>query len=335
MSIGNFISGIAYGVVGFFVGGGPAGAAWGFAIGFGMSVAMDALAPDQPSPGQPQTAELAFPSAQEGGNIPDILGTTKLSGNFIQYWGNRVVEIKEDSGGKGSGGGGDVTTGYKYFLSFVMGICLGPTDVLFAVYAGDELIWSGETERPETGGLEIIVIGETDKTGNVSVPDDTDAPFIGNMYLYFGTDDQAINTKMQADKPYTPAYRGLCYAFFDDCYIGKYNRVPPIKFIIGKFPVLEFNENNRIGLEDDEIEYDYNPVHAIWYIMTNDLMAALPEEFMDAVTFSDVADTIYTERRGVSILFDRQQSTMAYIETIVDHIGAIVRYGCDGDLADE
>lgn len=324
MSFGNFISGVFGGIVGFFIGG-PVGAAWGFGIGFGMGVAMDALAPDMPSPGQPQTAELAFPSATEGLNVPDILGTTKLSGNIFQYFGNRTVEVTEKSGGKGGGGGEEYTTGYKYYLSWAMGICLGPVDYIYAVYAGDDLIWSGELVRPVSGGLEIVPLG-----GDVSKGIESgDAPVIGNMYFYFGTDDQVSNSKMVGDISNTPAYRGLCYAYFDDNYIGDYNRLPAIKFIIGKFPQLTFNTNEVID------SYDYNPAHAIWYIMTNELMANLPEEFMDEVTFSDSADTLLSENKGVSILFDRQQTALAYLETIMNHIGAIMRYACDGDLSDE
>jgi len=335
MGFSSLISGIFGGIIGFFVGGGPVGAAKGFAIGFGMSVAMNALAPDMPSPGQPQTAELAFPTTQEGANIPDILGTTKLSGNIFQYFGNRYVEVKEDSGGGGcggGGGGGDVVTGYKYYLSWSMGICLGPVDTLYAIYAGDILVWSGELNRPDSGGLETFVVGISgDKAGTMfEIPaSEEDSPLVGTVYFYFGTTDQAINTTMQGEISNTPAYRGLCYAFFDDCYIGDYNRLPPVKFIIGKFPQLTFNENEIINT------YDYNPAHALWYIMTNDLMAGLPEEYVDETTFSDVADTLLAEERGISILFDRQQTMLSYVETILNHVSGMMRYGCSGDLADE
>ena len=325
MSFGNFVSGVFGGIVGFFVGG-PVGAAWGFGIGFGMSVAMDALAPDMPSPGQPQTAELAFPSAKEGLNIPDILGTTKLSGNIFQYFGSRVVEIKEEGGGKGVGGD-EYTTGYHYYLSWAMGICLGSVDYLYAVYAGDDLIWTGELVRPTSGGLEIVPLG--DEVTKAEEIIGGSAGGIGNMYFYFGTDDQTANSKMVGNISNTPPYRHLCYAFFDDNYIGNYNRLPAIKFIVGKFPQLTFNANEVIDT------YDYNPAHAIWYIMTNELMANLPEEFMDEITFSDVADTLLSETRGISILFDRQQTALAYLENIMNHIGAIMRYACDGDLSDE
>lgn len=446
MSFGNIFSGIGYAIVGFAIGG-WAGAAYGFAIGFGMSLLMDALAPDMPSPGQPQTAELAFPTATEGLNIPDVLGTSKMSGNIFQYFGNRVVEITEEQeGGKGGGGSQEVTTGYEYYLSWAMGICLGPVDYLYTIFAGDDVVWSGNLARPDSGGLETITLtiteyeeSEVDKSysesisygnlssegyygayyqysftglssnpfsafddnpttrtlndallflyingalpgqvgeysyvgfssyishtwdsatglfriildnpisytlqagetfshfllvmnGTVTISTVTDERTMGTAYFYFGTDDHAINTKMQGDIANTPAYRHLCYIFFDDNYIGPYNRVAAMKFVIGKFPQLDFNANNVIGV------YDYNPAHAIWYIQTNDWMAQLPEEYMDAVTFSAVADTLYSEGRGISILFDRQQTALAYIENILNHVGGVMRYSATGDLSEE
>ena len=319
MSFGNFFSGLVGAFYGFMKGG-PYGAAIGFVVGFVLSLAADALAPDMPSPGQPQTAKLNFPSADEGLPIPDALGTTKLTGNYFQYFGNRTVEVKEETGGKG-GSGEEIVTGYKYYLSFAMGICLGPVDYLRAVYSGDDLIWSGALQRP-TSGLQIVPLALVAEEGESAVE-------IGYMYFYYGTDNQITNSKMAGNISNTPPYRGLCYAFFDDICIGGFNRVPALKFIIGKYPQLSFNENEVIDT------YDYNPSQAIWYVMTNDLMANLPEEFMDEVTFSDEADVLLAEERGVSMLFDRQQTSLAYIETILNHVGGIVTYGCDSKLEDE
>jgi len=329
MSFSNFMSGVVGAIYGF-IRGGPYGAAIGFVIGFGLSLAADAMAPDMPSPGQPQTAKLNIPTADEGIPIPDLLGITKLSGNYFQYFGSRVVEVTEESGGKG-GGGEEYVTGYKYYLSFAMGIALGPVDYLYAVYSGDDLIWSGALQRPASG-LEIVPLGEYIEKFGMEIPiEDEQEPstVVGNMYFYYGTDNQAANSKMVANISNTPPYRGLCYAFFDDVFIGGVNRVPSVRFVIGKYPEQSFNENEVIDV------YDYNPAHAIWYVMTHDLMADLPEEFMDEVTFSGVADTLLDESRGVSMLFDRQQTSLAYVETILNHVGGIMTYGCDSKLEDE
>ena len=456
MSLGNLFSAIGYGIMGFLYGG-PVGAAVGFVIGFGISLAMDALAPDMPSPGQPNLSELSLPTADEGINIPDILGTTKLSGNIFQYFGNNTVAITEEveTGGKGGSDSETVTTGYKYYLSWAMGICLGPVDTLFSVYAGDHLVYEGDLPRPDSGvsvvtlapldveydsrsgssigwsppldqallsegwvegGYQYVISGVYPSyeesffgllrslirlsfnsylgIGFMHYTDPTDgvvynstgrnllswyedpvsgretwvlaSPFdgfmgwppanpvdrknyrfsmlvayeedyaipstgiaMGSMYFYYGTDNQAVNSKMKLNIPNTPPYRGLCYAFFNNVYIGQYNRMPSIKFVVGKFPEFSFNNQHRIG------DFDYNPAHAIWHIKSNSRMANLPEEYLDSISFNAAANTLATEGRGVSILFDRQQTAMAYISTTLEHANAILRYSSSGDLKDE
>jgi hypothetical protein len=69
--------------------------------------------------------------------------------------------------------------------------------------------------------------------------------------------------------------------------------------------------------------------------MTNKFQAHLPEEHMDSITYSKSSDTLYAEGRGIGILFDRQQTALAYIETILNHVGGIMRYSGSGDLSDE
>ena len=474
MSISNLISGITGAIAGFFIGGGPMGAVYGFSIGFGLSLAADALAPDMPSPGQPQMSELNYPSADEGAVIYDALGTVKSTGNIFHVFGNRTVELTEEVGGKGGGGGEEVTTGYNYYLSLAMGICIGPVDKLYSIWAGEDLAWSGNLERPTDGLYTLIELsageliattvpvtnevwantfdGPVDAEGAVDggyqyvkqiVPvenydytinsyfitppvvnplasvddyggviesgyvilkarytfegavggseyvdlgtetyirhswDDTNKVFrlvvankfpeapsttyswylgigyfdklvffiyhtgtkevvvsdtrssMGNAWVYWGTETQEINPKMLADKPDTPAYRHLFYIFFDDVFIGNYNRFPAIKVVYGKYPQLSFNANETIQ------DFDYNPSHAIWQIMTNQFHSNLPVVYMDAVTFSAGANVLYGEGRGVGILFDRQQTALAYISTILEHVGGIMRYSGSGDLKDE
>ena len=457
MSFGNFLSAIGYGIMGFLYGG-PVGAYIGFVVGFGISLAMDALAPDMPSPGQPNLSELSLPTADEGLNIPDILGTTKLSGNIFQYFGSNTVEVTEQMETGGKGGRGDtqtVVTGYKYYLSWAMGICLGPVDTLFSIYFGDILVYSGDLARPDNGlsiidltsatdpptydtrtgtrttytrtldialasrgyiagGYQYVLWSDDDATvgfvdkllqdsytdytvtaymyrtfpqdGGVRTspgkhvfswtfdpvtkknyivvadpfddlwlgwPPDYDqdkvqftimfevdyeetyeipsaaGPSSGTMYFYYGTDNQPVNAKMQVNIANTPPYRGLCYAFFDNVCIGNYNRMPAIKFVIGKFPEHSFNNQHRIG------DFDYNPAHAIWYVKSDSRMAGLPEEYLDSISFNAAANILSTEGRGIGILFDRQQTAMAYITTILEHANAILRYSSSGDLKDE
>src|SRR6516165_4990569 len=76
---------------------------------------------------QRAVGSLQFQTAQAGGVIPLIYGTTKVSPNLLDYDDFTATPSKQ-AGGKGKGGGGGKGGGqqYMYSASFIMGICQGP-----------------------------------------------------------------------------------------------------------------------------------------------------------------------------------------------------------------
>jgi len=176
------------------------------------------------------------------------------------------------------------------------------------VFNGTDVVWAGELNRPESGGEETITLQD-----------------MGSMTFYFGTDDQTANSVIGSkleDPTLNVPYRHLCWAFFNDCCIGKYTRMPTMKFVVGKFPSFAFSSDNKIQL------YDYNPAHALYYIFSE--MLGLPTNYFHSGDFSTVASTLKDENRGVSILFAQQTVALSYIESVLSHVDGIIRYGVDG-----
>jgi len=186
---------------------------------------------------------------------------------------------------------------------------MGPVDTLYTIYNGDDVVWSGELNRPVAGGEETIVL-----TG------------MGSMTFYFGTDDQVANATIGsklADSTLNTPYRHLCWAFFNDCCTGSRECIPTMKFVLRKSPVFAFNANEVVGT------YDYNPAHAKYYILNT--LLEIPIAYLDgAGSFSDEADTLHTEGHGISILFGSQTPAMSYLESILGHTDGIIRWGNDG-----
>jgi hypothetical protein len=309
MSIGALIGTVAGAVAGFFIGG-PIGALYGGGLGFALGMAIDPLQPDINSV-SPSQSELQITTNDVGSPIMDMLGTAKFTGNLLWYGLETSEEQTQETGGKG-GSGETVVTGYKYYMSWQLGLCIGPVDAVLAIYKDDDdLLWEGEVTRPESGGEETIVIDG-----------------FGSIVFYFGTNDQVANTTLGAaleDSTLNPPLRGLCWAFFDHCYIGTYNRMPTIKFVLGKYPEISFDTENLYSVVQT---YDYNPMHAIWYIMFQ--MTRLPETWLSAADFLSVAETLSAEQRGISVIFDRAQAALDYLTSINAHIDGILRYGIDG-----
>ena len=247
----------AYGaIIGFVV-----GAVVGGVMGWGA----EAIARSNADyPGVP-IQNLILPGNTIGSIITDVVGTAKISGQFLIYGDEKVLPITTEGGGKG-GGSQSVTTGYMYYMSWAQGICRGPVDTLFAIYGdNDEVLWQGELSRPESGGKATISLG-----------------FRGSIDFYFGTDDQTYNTTVAGlvgDATLTPPWRGLCYAVFKNFYIGGYNRAPAVKFIVRRVPEIA-------ALPSDAVvgDYDYNFAHALYYVLNT--LAGLPATWLDADSFA-------------------------------------------------
>jgi len=307
MSIGGIVGAVVGGVVGFIIGG-PAGAAIGMGLGTAAGMAIDPLTPDIGAPGQPEISETVINQAKEGAVVIDILGTTKVSSaNYLWYGRERVEEVKTKtkSGGKGGGGKSSTqVTGYNYFLSWALGICKGPIDSIYGIFANEHSVWWGKVDREES---------------SVTLPLEKE---MKSVHFFFGTSDQLPDPVMTSElsPEVNPAYQRFCYCVFYDSKLGGYNRAPSMKFILRKTPVFSFNSNSEIG-------FDYNPAHAIWYILTQ--MVNLPESYLDPVSFSAVADTLFEEQLGVSINFNVQKPALEYLETLLFHIDGILYWGND------
>ena len=284
----------------------------GAVIGYGIGEMIDPTAPDVSSIGEPEVADFEVPKANEGAVLADALGTQADFGNILWYGYARSKEIKEKvKTGKGGGKKKKVTVGYKYYLTWAQGICLGPIDELISVFRYEDPVWYGSITMDDVAA---------DGTAQLTLQG------MGSMTIYMGTNTHTANSRIGADVGATlnPSYRGLCWAFFDDVEIGDYNRMPPMKFVYRKTPTFSWNLQNRVGA------YDYNPAHAIYYILTE--MLGLSDTWVNETSFSDVADTLMleSELRGISILFKQHRSAMSYIESILTHIGGKFYYGTDG-----
>jgi hypothetical protein len=98
---------------------------------------------------------LQFQTSQQGGVIPLVYGTTRLTGNLLDYDDFRATPSSK-TGGKGKGGGGGKGGGqqYTYSASFIMGLCQGPI-------AGIGIVWWDKNITTLAGlsGLSSINLG--------------------------------------------------------------------------------------------------------------------------------------------------------------------------------
>ena len=92
----------------------------------------------------PATLEsFQITTTDEGSVVPWVAGRCRIKTNLLWYGNLRSEAITEEAGGKG-GGGGDVTTGYRYWMDLWKSLCLGGDiygDVTInALYVGDKAV---------------------------------------------------------------------------------------------------------------------------------------------------------------------------------------------------
>ena len=84
---------------------------------------------------QKAVGSLQFQTSQQGGVIPLVYGTTRVSPNLIDYDDFQATPSSQQSGvGKGGGGGKGGGQQYKYSASVIMGVCQGPISGIGTVW---------------------------------------------------------------------------------------------------------------------------------------------------------------------------------------------------------
>jgi hypothetical protein len=283
----------------------------GMGIGTAVGLLVDPIKPDMPSPGQPATSEFDVTTAEEGIPVADILGSPKMNANIIWYCCNRSEEETEEvEAGKGGASSEDVVVGYKYYITAALCLCRGPVDKLFTIYRNDDCIWNGELNRSGANA---------DGYTTITIPDH------GTLRFYWGSETQNADAAHLAeveDPTIVPSYRGWCYVLLDDFFIGDYNRMPSYRFVCQKNPTFSWSSRETVNY------YDYNIAHAIYYVLTEIL--GLPSTYLNTTSFATAAETLYWEGRGITMLANTANEGTNYIEALLQHGSAALRFRADG-----
>lgn len=85
-------------------------------------------------------ADFTVSTAEYGSAVPEILGTTRISGNVIYYDDFTAHEHRETQrSGKGGHSSKTVTISYTYTVAVILGLCEGPTQGLKRVWIGKDI----------------------------------------------------------------------------------------------------------------------------------------------------------------------------------------------------
>lgn len=218
--------------------------------------------------------------------------------------------------------GKKVTIGYWYYFGIHMGVCRGPIDELVEIRVGDRTAWNGSLKSSGS-----IYIDREDLFGGEKKEGGIKGPFIAMM----GEDTQVADPNLETmlGGP-LPGYRGVFTAFFDGK-IAALNPYPkPWSFRVRR--ALKGWQGGQawypakvlIALADGEI-CAMNPAHIIYECLTNSQWGrGLPQTTLDEASFRACADTLYDEKFGLCLRWNRKDSINTFIRSVLDHIGGVL-----------
>lgn len=256
---------------------------------------------------------------------------------------NRLSQ-KDSGGGKGGGGGGDnrrqyenradriarervrefndsgararaeqtvyedVIVGFKYFLSFDYGLCMGPIDFINQVQMepGEIFIHGYHLAQPYTTVMVIDAAGAA-----------------GRVRVYQGDKDQA----RVATEPYSNPnnnYRHVCFANFQNFFIGNSPTPPTYVFDVSRLPKPKYDDGTAVAManrgSDDPANVNYvsaNPAAVVWEVLTDKVWGkGVKSDLLDVESFISVANYFAENNVGLDFSLDSQDT----LESILDSI---------------
>jgi hypothetical protein len=210
-----------------------------------------------------------------------------------------------------SSGSKKVTVGYKYYLGAHMVYCHGPADALLKIWVDNREAWTGTS----TGGAITIdkegLFGGQKREGGVS----------GTIDVMMGGSSQTANAYLTArlGTP-MPAFRGVVGLVLNQVYIGNNPYLKQWKIRLKRTNTLT-NGSTQWYSAKAAISNDANPAHIIRECLTDTVWGmGYPIANIDDTSFTEVADTLYSEGFGISLLWDRAIGLDEFIGTVLSHI---------------
>ena len=223
----------------------------------------------------------------------------------------------------GSRGGGSKTRVSDYYLAAHVGVCHGPVEAVLEVVVGEKLAWQGSSspaDGSQVDGHDVWVdnpglFGGNKKEGGVR----------GVMTVMHGAPSQLVPSKISQflglarDK--VPGYRGLLSLLFHsadgrDGFMWSSNNpyLKPLWVKVRARPGTWYPEKAMI-------DGDANPMHIIRECLVNtDWGMGAASKSLDDTQMRQIADVLYSERFGLSLMWAQQTEIEKFIGEILRHI---------------
>ncbi len=260
------------------------------------------------------------------------------------------------SGGKGGGG----SKSYDYYGTFALRFGVGPMDELLALERNGNIIWPKAKKFDAlswVGGSIVFHEGrfyQTPTTTTNTPPASPWVPYsllsstavangyttltvegVGQCRFYWGKETQTPDAYLSnAAKTATtdnpdghehPAYKGICYAVFEDCLLGRENTSPGNwRAWVRRKPVQSVVTGTPSNLTDSQA----NPAAVVAEFLTSKYCAGIPSGDLDGVSFQAAADKLQTKPELVCLSpsIERQTQVVGSVDDTSAHSELFLRW---------
>jgi len=272
------------------------------------------MAPKPSSAAASSLGDFSAPTAEEGRPIPYLIGTCKISGPNVVWWGDlRVDPIEKKTSGFFGLGAKKYTVGYRYSLGMVMALSCGTLDALVDILVGDKSLGVSASYNSVGTILSINrpgLFGGEEREGGIS----------GDVAFYFGSTSQSPDAYLEGQFGGAPGYRGVAYMVLRQTYIGTSAYLKNWAPIACRFPCPPGFDSNK-----KKIGNDANAAYVMVDIFTGDpemgCMGLSPSR-LNVASFQAMADTLYAEGLGISLLLDSEQSAEEWLRELCRTVDA-------------
>lgn len=223
----------------------------------------------------------------------------------------------------GGRGGSSKTRVSDYYLATHVGVCHGPVEAVLEIKVGEKVAWSGSSSPADgsaVDGHNVSISNEGLFGGNKK-----EGGVAGTMTVLHGAATQLIPSKIAQfiglAKGKAPGYRGILSLFFHSAdgrsgfkWASNNPYLKPLWVKVRSKPGTWYPEKAMIS-------GDANPMHIIRECLVNtDWGMGAATKFLDDAQMRQVADTLYTEGFGLSLMWAQQASIESFIAEILRHV---------------
>lgn len=290
------------------------------AVGLVLTVVGELLRPKPQVPNAKASAldEFEIPTADPNRNITVFVGKVLIKGSNVTWYGDLRTVALTQKVKTGMFSSTRQTYAHKYYLGLQHAIGFGDSSVqLHKVYFGDFENEPNHTRAVQADGSVLLTYNAPTFFGG----DKEEGGLTGTMRFYPGSNTQGANAYMSSvlGEEFLE-YHGLCHLIVEGMYLGTQKYIKPISCEVSRYP-------NGLGVAGGRhiIGEDCNPICFVYEVITNPIWGlSKTAANVDLDDFREVANIVYEEGYGMSMIYNGATSARDIIADVMRHIDGVM-----------